>query len=454
VKRLAGFLLRLVLVVALALWLADRPGTAHIVWHDYTIETSAAMLGLVAAALGFVFYLAFRLLRFVAHGPTYWKLSRKMKKLRHGHDCLTQGLISIAAGDAAEAGRLAVAARKSLGNTTLCQLLQAQSAQLAGDERTAKNIFRNLAQETESAVLGYRGLIMLERRNGNWAEVERLAGKLHHLRPDTPWLGLVRFDVMVQHRKWDEANLMLAQAATARLLNPALVRRQRAAVLIAASQDAMRLQQGDQALQFAEKAHKQTSDWLPAILNLAQRQADTGHMRAARRTVEKHWKSQPHPQLAVIYQSIGDSPLERYKQLEKLCRSTTDHAISQLALAEAALDADLWGEARRHLTSMLSQDKATQTAYRLLAKLERRENGDEFASQQWLMKSADALADATWLCDHCGGSHHHWQAACSHCNTFNMLTWRRPGSYHVSAAVYAPHNHDLGQIEWQDNFIT
>jgi uncharacterized membrane-anchored protein len=59
VKRLFFFLLKLAILVALALWLADRPGTAHLIWHGYVIETSAAFIGLCVLAAGFVFYFFF-----------------------------------------------------------------------------------------------------------------------------------------------------------------------------------------------------------------------------------------------------------------------------------------------------------------------------------------------------------------------------------------------------------
>ena len=107
-RRLLGFLLRVVLFIVLAIWLADRPGTARIVWHDYVIESSAAFLGLVVLTIGFVFYLLFRLWHLLRHGPEIWSLNRKLQKLQQGQDCLTQGLVAVAGGNAAEAGRLAL----------------------------------------------------------------------------------------------------------------------------------------------------------------------------------------------------------------------------------------------------------------------------------------------------------------------------------------------------------
>jgi len=55
VKRLFFYLLRITLFIALAVWLAGEAGTAHIVWHGYEIESSAAFLALMVLALGLCF---------------------------------------------------------------------------------------------------------------------------------------------------------------------------------------------------------------------------------------------------------------------------------------------------------------------------------------------------------------------------------------------------------------
>ena len=224
-KRLFSLLIKLAVILALAVWLADRPGTAHIVWHNYVIETSAAFLALAIAAAGFIFYFLFRVWHLMRHGPEIWRLKRKLDKAQQGHRHITEGLIAVAGGDAAEAGQAAVKARKHLGITPATQLLHAQAAQLAGDYQTAKKIFLNLAAESESAVLGYRGLIMEAMRDGDRAEAERLIEKLHRLKPETPWLNLARFELAARKQAWGEADLALGKIAADRLMDPTRARR-------------------------------------------------------------------------------------------------------------------------------------------------------------------------------------------------------------------------------------
>jgi HemY protein len=446
--RLPGFLLRLAILGALVVWIADslmHPGTARIVWHDYIIETSAGVLGLGVLGIALVLYILFRIWHFIWHGPERWRLKRRIRKAEKGQHVLTAGLAAIAAGDAAEAGRFAVSARKLLGNGAATQLLQAQAAQLAGDHRSAREIFRTLAADPESAVLGYRGLIMEARRNGDWPEVERLIDRLREIRPDTPWLNLIRFELLTRQQDWREAEQALSHASSARLLGSGQAKQNHAALLIAISQDSARAGELGRALGCAEQASRLAGDWLPAVLNLAQMQTTAGHRRAALRTIEKYWSRTPHTQLASIYASNETNALEGFKNLEKLCRDTPDAGASHLALAEAALAADVWGEARRHLMILVGRGDATQGVYRLLARLERRESGGEQAALQWMTKAADAPIDPTWLCRSCGGTHGEWRATCSHCGGFNTMEWQSPGQ--SAARIYAP---ALPSLSWID----
>ncbi len=436
-RRLFAFLLRIAIVIAVVVGLANQPGTARVIWHGYRIETSASILGLCVVALGFVFYGLFRLWHLLRHGPEMWRLNRKLKKIQQGHDFLTQGLVAVAGGHAADAGRLALAARRKLGTTTATLLLQAQAAQLAHDHRTARALFRAMIEDEESAVLGYRGLIMEARRTGEWGEVERLSAEVARLKPDMPWLDWIRFETAARALDWNRASEALARLKPTRLLDADVQRRHQAALLIAQSQQAAERRDVAAALEFAEASVKQMPEWLPALINLAEQQACGDYHRAVRRTVEKAWAIQPQPQLAEILASTEEAPIARYQRIEKLCRGIHD-ASAQNVVAEAALDADIWGEARRHLLLLVNSNQATQKTYQLLARLERRENGDDRKMVEWLKQAAEAVPDPAWLCSACGGSHPHWTATCRSCGAFATLEWRQPGARYASVTNHTP----------------
>ncbi|MDD3287901.1 MAG: heme biosynthesis HemY N-terminal domain-containing protein [Alphaproteobacteria bacterium] len=429
--RFIGFILRLIVLVAIVVWLTDQPGTARIVWHDYAIETSAALLALISIGFAFVLFTLFRIWKFIKDGPRFWRLRQKLRKLQKGQEQLAQGLVAIAAGDGPEAGRLSVSARKLLGTTPATRLLQAQAAQLAGDVRAAREAFLSLAADNDSAVLGYRGLIMTAMRSENWAEAEQYVEKLRRVKPETPWLNLILFELATRRQLWGDAQTALKTAMHANLLEPVRADRHLAALLMANALAAKQDGNLDKVVQLSEQALKLAPNWLPAVLLLAQHQSLTGHVRSAMRLIERNWARNPHPELATLYRGMGkehNDPLIGYKQVEKLTKENASNTVSQFALAEAAFAADLWGAARRHLLAIASRKDATQGVFRLLAKLERRETGDERATARWLMRVSEALPDPRWLCQSCGGSNATWQPTCPHCGAFNALSWQIPGA--------------------------
>src|SRR6185312_5401747 len=80
VKRLLSFIFKIIFILALAVWLANRPGTARIVWHDYVIETSAAFLGFCIFVAALVLYFVFRFWHLIKNGPEMWRLRRRLNR--------------------------------------------------------------------------------------------------------------------------------------------------------------------------------------------------------------------------------------------------------------------------------------------------------------------------------------------------------------------------------------
>ena len=426
-RRFVWFAIKLAVLLAFTMWVIGHSGKAHLIWHGYAIETSSAFIGLVVLALSYVLFTLHRFWRLFRSGPEMYRLKRKIAKLHEGHAHLTHGLVAVAAGHAPEAGRRALGARKILGVTVGTQLLQAQAAQLAGDHKVAAQLFMSLASKPESAVLGYRGLIMEAFRMRQWEEAERLMNELRETHPKTPWLNAIGFELAARQRRWQDAAMLLSEISAGGLVDPSKVKRHEAAAHLAASGEEESKGHQAIALQEAERALQLAPTWIPAILGLSAIQAARGHERAARRTIEAAWRVNPHPQLARLYRDCGNGDaMKSYKRVSYLCKGNEERPMSRMALAEAALAADIWGEARRHLQILDNSQKATQSTYRLLAKLERCETGSEHEALQWLSKALDAPLDPVWICSSCGGGDENWQATCRHCKSFNTLDWQIP----------------------------
>ena len=94
------------------------------------------------------------------------------------------------------------------------------------------------------------------------------------------------------------------------------------------------------------------------------------------------------------------------KATEQLARANPAHPESKIALARAALEARLWGEARTFLeavTTDLGNHDETRIC-RLWAELEEAEHQDTKASRAWLTRASLADEDPAWVCGKCGNS--------------------------------------------------
>lgn len=429
-SKILTFILKLCLLIALGIGLVDRPGNTVIVWQNYEINTSTTFLVCIIFACAYILFNFFRLCHYIKYGPISWRLNQKIKNILAGHTHFHNGLLSLANGDALEAGRSAVQARKKLGITLSTQFLQAQAAQLAGDHKAAHKIFLSLASEKETAALGYRGLIIEARQHKNWTEVDKLVEKFYRLHPKAPWINLIRFDLLARRQEWQEAHLTLQTLSKNYHFNTDKIKSFHSAVLVAISQEKAKQEHYGEALQYAELAIRQSPQWIVAIINLARQQELSGHTRASQRTITKYWATHPHPDLAALYQANIFEPLDAYKKIKQLCIHYPHEPVSLLQLADAALKANIWGEARHYLTSLINQGFTTKAVYRSLLRLEHHGTKNDPELIQWLSRSFEAFPDPIWLCCQCGGTHPEWSPRCSHCDEFNTIDWHTPGISH------------------------
>src|SRR5262249_23026806 len=116
------------------------------------------------------------------------------------------------------------------------------------------------------------------------------------------------------------------------------------------------------------------------------------HCRAARRAVERAWRTAPHSDLAHVYLDAvhPEQPVAQAAALQRLAEQNPEAMESRLALADAALNARLWGEARRHLEGAVAAAPPpglTQHLCLLMARLEDGEGGDARAAREWLERA-------------------------------------------------------------------
>ena len=423
--RLIVFLIAAVLLSWFASWLVDNPGRVSLTWQGTHVETSFVVLMLAVAVVGIVLVILFEILRVIRQAPGRWGRAHRRSRVDKGYAALSQGLIAAAAGDRPAAKLLDRRADKLLHHAPATLLLSAQTAQLEGDETTARQRFQEMLSHQETEILGLRGLLAQAIKDGDRETALDLARRAYLRRPSTPWVLTTLFELQTQAGLWEDALRTVDDMARHRVIDRATATRRRSILL---SQQAAAIRAKGRpyaALEMLQRAHKRLPSLAPIAVQAAGLAAELNKSRQARKMLEASWRNEPHPEIARAYAGLdgNERPADRLKQVERLHQLHPEHVAADLALAEHALAAGQWPVARAALERVIKKDP-TASAYRMLAEVEQAE-GDGEKARMCLAKAVDAPPDAAWLCASTGEVRARWQAFGPD-GKFDSLQWGKP----------------------------
>ena len=440
-RRVLFYLTQVGVLVALAVWLSDHPGKVEINWLGYRIETYFGVLVLVLAILLILTSACYRFWRSLLGAPQKFLSQRHGRKREDGYRALALGMAAVAAGDRDEAKRLAHRADTLLRDPELTRLLSAQAASLNGDKVAAQRYFTALVDNPDTAFLGLTGLMRQAIADGDEERTLELANKAHKIRPGSSAVVDVLFDLQTRCADWVNAQATLFDAVRRDVKTEKQAIGHRAAIFTARAYDAEFEERSKEAGEFCEKALAAVRGYVPAATLRAKTLAREGKQRRAARLLEDLWQHNPHPDLVVAYVNLWSSepPLENLRRLQQLVRQNTQHTESRIALARTALEAGLWGEARRNLTGVPVADQSVRYC-RLMARLEEEETMDSGGpnARHWWERADAAPQDPCWNCESCGAVTPGWFALCGNCGAFDTITWKRAPRVWTLALVPKP----------------
>ncbi len=423
--RIFVFLVVVAAIAALAVFITDAPGQVEIAWGDYLVTTSPGVLVAAVALVAAAAILLFMGLRYLWIGPGRLARARRLRRERLGYRALTQGLVAAAAGDARGARRLARRANLLLDEPPLTLLLSAQAAQLEGDAKTAEGYFEAMLARRETAFLGLRGLLVQANKAGDSAAALDYAERAYRLRPETPWVLTALLELQTQAGRWPGALETAKQAERHGALTTEAAHRRQASLLYTQAKQLHADGDSKAAGRIVQRALSAEPTFLPAVCLAITLAKESGRTSMAARLATDAWSRAPHPEVGALFLALHDDApaLDRLKRVEKLVASNPEHIESQLLQARAALDAKLWGTARKHLEAAAAARPSAGT-YRMMAALEEAEHGDAEAARGWLLKASESPPDPAWTCGRCGMRAQDWTIACGACGGLDTLEWR------------------------------
>ena len=153
------------------------------------------------------------------------------------------------------------------------------------------------------------------------------------------------------------------------------------------------------ACEVAVEAVKLCPGLVPAATLAGRLLAEAGEPRKAGRVLEAAWRENPHPDLADAYADLvpGAAAQDRLARMRALARLAAGSPESALAVAQAALDANEFSEARAALAPL--QAPPTRRVATLMARLEEAEHGDTGRAREWMARALTAANDPAWTAD-------------------------------------------------------
>ncbi len=432
--QLIWFLLKIGLLVAGAIWLAQRPGQVDIQWMDYEITIHFGFFLLIFFVLLLLTIGLTRFSLFFTGMPGRRKLKKTIKNNEKGMEALTLSLSSAAAGDYGYAQYQAERALKLLPGSSqpLPLLLQAGAQRKQGQYDKADETLKAMLSHPEGAVLAARALI------GNAVEQNNIVGALSYARTadrdykgkDKGWLLETLYELEAKAGNWLAAEESLNKALKKKAISKE--KAEKDYIAIATSRVRELIPNGDEKTseKMLKAVLKKDPAFQPAVSLMFDMYLENGKGRAASNLLKKAWKTRPHPQFVLMWTQAGllfGKKDDDLAWLRKLTGQNPNHLESYLALAENNLRGARYDDAKINLDAAMEIARQRRI-FKLLIELAEKTGSSEATIRHHIEQMADADPDPIWVCKKTGRTYDRWAAVSLPHGSFNTMVWGDPGA--------------------------
>lgn len=423
--KLLLFLFFIACISITGAWIAENPGEVVIRWFNYRIDTSLAVLLLLAAVASVALIYALALLRGLIRIPSNLTRRRELKHYKTALTEITHSVAALAAYDIKSAEAHTRKAEKLLGQTPLTLMLSAQVARNQGDDPKTRQLLEKMLEHDETEYMAARSLSESASKQHQFPRALAMAERAYALNPkDTSSVAAI-VSLHMRLGQWQEALQTLQKAGRKGTIRSADFVRYKG--LIYLRQGMIQLEQGnaDIALAHAHTAMKSLKYFVPAVALAARAYRQNGHHTKAMKMILVAWKFSQHPELATIFrEAIASEPAARQLKLTRgLVARAPAAAESHIALAQVGIALRQWDVARAALGEAIAREPSAQ-AFQLMADVELGEFSDHAAAARYTEKSAAATGGALWNCRACGHIAQQWDTHCAACDAFDTIAWK------------------------------
>ena len=422
--RLILYIIGSLIIAAGIAWAISLPGSVTVDFAGYRLQPSLGAVVVALVVLMLVAIAVWAVIRRILAVPRALRRRSALNQKQLGIDALSGSFVALQAGDANRARILAQEAQARLPDNTAAKLLEARADLALGDLGSAREHYRALISDPQTALAALSGLYEQARAQGRGDAALTFAKKARDMAPALPWAKQALFDDMVARQAWDEALSFVTDEAAPRRADKQDKRKKQAVLHTAIAVEAEATDPVT-ALEHALAALKLKPDFVPAALISARIHIDRGEVRKAQSLLRRIWRDTGHPHAALLYAHAqsGASAVERLKKIRDLIPGTPETVDAAMVLARVATDAFDWTLARATLAPF-AEKAPRQGICVLMAEIEEGQNADQGKAREWLARAVKAPRDPAWTAD--GLALEDWMPVSPVSGTFDAFVWQVP----------------------------
>lgn len=388
-------LLFYIVVLAFGVWeLTENPGSVSITWYGYVIETSVAF----CIALIIALTLAIHLILFPFRWVRSIKASLERKRFNRFKDLLIEALSNVLCNNLSENEDLIKKLEKyNSSDADLILMVKALS-------KTDPDIYDKLIKNPKTYQAGWQGIIDRHIERGEIIKAAEEVEKLLEKNEKKEWILKEAFNLFTLNGEWKKAMSCLESLRKIKAVSDKLYNYQKAVLLT-------KLGKGWDAFKLCPE------------LPVAALEAAKIKPKKAEKIYFTSWREQPSFEVYRAFTKlfVRENSLSVYKHTLKLCENNPTAKLNSLVIADAAINAKLWSEAKKELTAYLAKYPLNIDVAIKMAQIEFDLNHNIHEAQRWIDKMSNLPPNANYVCTCCGHKTTDWMASCPVCNAFAGL---------------------------------
>lgn len=386
----------LVLFGALGLWLYENQGAVQIVWLDYELTTSMWFFVIFVIFLGLVVSIFLWLLGRILFLPRLIVGRYRRHKNNRGLQELESAIIALTSENkiASQKALRAVELLEQNKLTSLGIFLQAESALQAGDIKNAHRYYETLSSDKVFSFLGYRGLSLIAKEQGNIAHAIEFALTAQKLDKNSLWAVRVLASLYEENKEYENAIAVLDKASSQKLWSKVKLAEGKSRLYHLLAMDLLEAGDITGAMKQVKSGYRidnKNMKLLSLLVILHSKRADYNEAEKSLRPMfESHSADALKTYEEILHfrfpNNSSDAEIQRLSQAEKYLVSYQEQKLVVHFLANLCLRAKIWGKARSYLGTISADEYDVGHCY-LMAELEESENGNKANAQAWLERA-------------------------------------------------------------------